>query len=59
MDQRNEVSKEEESGWDIFQRWRELGEDGILDWEAVVSGLGKWSHGNKVIRFGRLVDCRG
>jgi len=47
IDQRKQVSKEE-SGWDVFQRWRELGEDGILDWEAVVSGLGKWTRGDKV-----------
>jgi hypothetical protein len=59
MDQRKQVSKDKESGWEVFQRWRDLREDGILDWEAVVSGLGEWNHDDKVIRFGRLVDCRG
>jgi hypothetical protein len=31
-----------ETGWEVFERWGELGEEEILDWEGVAKGLEGW-----------------
>jgi hypothetical protein len=31
-----------ETGWEVFERWGELGEEEILDWEGVARGLDGW-----------------
>jgi hypothetical protein len=40
---RKEVSKQKESGWEVFEQWSKVGEVEIEDWDAVVAGLGQWS----------------
>ena len=39
-ERRKQVSLGKESAWEVFERWGELGEDEVMDWEAVVAGLG-------------------
>jgi len=45
--ERKVVRKGEESGWEVFERWGQLGEEEGKDWEAVVSGLVTWQEEDK------------
>lgn len=47
-EQRKLVARGKESGWEVFERWGELGEDEVCDWEAVVEGLGSWRQNEQV-----------
>ena len=48
-EQRKLVARGKESGWEVFERWGELGEEEVGDWEAVVEGLGSWDQNELVI----------
>jgi hypothetical protein len=48
-EQRKLVARGKESGWEVFERWREMGEDEVCDWEAVVEGLGSWTRDEQVL----------
>ena len=47
-EQRKIVARANESGWEVFERWGELGEEEVRDWEAVVKGLGTWGRNEQV-----------
>lgn len=45
---RNEVRRggrweERVSGWEVFERWGEVGEEGRMDWQAGMQALGAWT----------------